>query len=1071
MAPSSVEADFRRWRDAGDAEALGRVFDALAPKLLLVAAHLTRDAHGAEDLLQTAFLEALRDARSWDGRRELLPWLCGILAHRALDERRRAGRVEPRGLAGSGALDRPASGLDPAELAADRELLERIAGAVDALDEPYRSVLALRLAHGLAPAEIAHALGRSPGTVRVQLARGLERLREALPRSVALPAFLYGELGRGLGAVREACLGNAGPAAGAAAGAGSGAASATAPAAGVPTGGLGGLVAMKTTAIGAAAALGLVAVLWSWNRGDGERDAGVAALERAAPAPLAEPAELRSPGVAEAAPPERAEAAREAIAAPRGAPAGLTVRVVRAVDGAPAAGVGVDVRPAEGRSGPGVERRTDAQGVARFEALAPGRHAVDLDRWDAPARTVDAGRTAELVLELPLGCRVEGEVVDLEGRPVPGATIHRTKGDHPDLLRVLGRADALGRFALEDVAPRSTLVARAQGWQPSGAGKKSRVQVGEAAGQVARVVLTMGARGQRLQGRVVDPSGAPSPHALVTVAFDEDAREELEGKPVDRRLESTGRKALDLEAFVLRGGADGVFTTDEVPAGRTTVLARALADESLVGWALVDVVAGRDAAVEVGLRPGAEVAGTVTDPGGRPLAGVEVASAWNGTRELGQTSDDHLGSLATDRATRTAEDGAFLLVGLLPGEHDVSVRFGDETGARQRFELLPGERAAWHPSVEPRASLAVRVVGPDGEPLAGWGVTLNRDGRQRRPDHGLVLATDAGGRARFDDLEPRAFALAVLAPPSHADGRGTVALVRDDAVPAPEPYLLRVPARALPTASLVGSVGMGGAARPDATLRLARESPAGPWETGEHVALDGTGRFAFEPLPPGAYVLDLRRSGEPQWIGLGRFDLAPDQRLDVGVLTPDPAVPLRVALRVDDGGPIREPRVWAVHGEDRFLRFRPDGESGVVWSSAPLVPGLYRVHVEGEDVAPAVADLEVGPGGPAVHELVCARGVEQEFRIALPDDPQGAREEPDQARLHVTVWDEEDRSVFDDRLHAPYLDGAHSLTALSVRLRPGSYRARIEDHRRGSWSGAFVELDFEVGPPVTVRFD
>ena len=50
---------FLEYRNTGDPEALARVFDRVAPKLLLVAAHLSRDHAIAEDLVQTTFVAEL----------------------------------------------------------------------------------------------------------------------------------------------------------------------------------------------------------------------------------------------------------------------------------------------------------------------------------------------------------------------------------------------------------------------------------------------------------------------------------------------------------------------------------------------------------------------------------------------------------------------------------------------------------------------------------------------------------------------------------------------------------------------------------------------------------------------------------------------------------------------------------------------------------------------------------------------------------------------------------------------------------------------------------------------------
>ena len=87
-----VERDFLRYRRRGDGEALARVFDALAPKLLLLASHVVRDRAQAEDLVQETFLRAMASAESYDASRGLFPWLVGILHNEARMARRSAKR-------------------------------------------------------------------------------------------------------------------------------------------------------------------------------------------------------------------------------------------------------------------------------------------------------------------------------------------------------------------------------------------------------------------------------------------------------------------------------------------------------------------------------------------------------------------------------------------------------------------------------------------------------------------------------------------------------------------------------------------------------------------------------------------------------------------------------------------------------------------------------------------------------------------------------------------------------------------------------------------------------------------
>ena len=95
--PTPPETMFRRYRDQGDPAALAAVFDQTAPRLLLLAAHVTPDAAAAEDLLQETFLAAMEAAPRWDDNRPLLPWLAGILRHKAMHLARHGAR-ERRGM-------------------------------------------------------------------------------------------------------------------------------------------------------------------------------------------------------------------------------------------------------------------------------------------------------------------------------------------------------------------------------------------------------------------------------------------------------------------------------------------------------------------------------------------------------------------------------------------------------------------------------------------------------------------------------------------------------------------------------------------------------------------------------------------------------------------------------------------------------------------------------------------------------------------------------------------------------------------------------------------------------------
>lgn len=208
----SLDRDFLRFQRTRDPDALAAVFDAAAPRLLLVAMHLCRDAAAAEDLVQTVFLQALRDVDRFDARRPVMPWLLAILEHRASDLRGRAHRRREQAGPGTAIDEAVGHAPSPEREAIAAEVRQRLAEALAGMPRDYRDVLTLRLVHGLAAVEIAHAQGLPPATVRTRLRRGLELLRSALPRGLATPgllALLGAELLRardGLAAVRAQVL-------------------------------------------------------------------------------------------------------------------------------------------------------------------------------------------------------------------------------------------------------------------------------------------------------------------------------------------------------------------------------------------------------------------------------------------------------------------------------------------------------------------------------------------------------------------------------------------------------------------------------------------------------------------------------------------------------------------------------------------------------------------------------------------------------------------------------------------------------------------------------------------------
>lgn len=152
----------------GDRAAFGRLYERhvrLVHGILL--ARVPRSE--VDDLVHEVFLRALRALGSLRDPAAFAAWLATMARNRARDHHR-SGRDElelPQDLAGPPHPEGEAMTV----LAAIR----RLPGA-------YRETLVLRLVEGLTGPEIAERTGLQPGSVRVNLHRGMQLLRDALAR-------------------------------------------------------------------------------------------------------------------------------------------------------------------------------------------------------------------------------------------------------------------------------------------------------------------------------------------------------------------------------------------------------------------------------------------------------------------------------------------------------------------------------------------------------------------------------------------------------------------------------------------------------------------------------------------------------------------------------------------------------------------------------------------------------------------------------------------------------------------------------------------------------------------------
>lgn len=157
---------------AGDRSAFGRLYERYA-----------RMVHGillgkvpsvaADDLTQDVFLKALQRLSTLRAREKFGAWLAAIARNMATDYHRNPIKEDSLD-------DQPdEGGLAASPTSADGEAAA-VLKSIRRLPEAYRETLILRLVEGMTGPEIAAHTGLTPGSVRVNLHRGMQQLRAQL---------------------------------------------------------------------------------------------------------------------------------------------------------------------------------------------------------------------------------------------------------------------------------------------------------------------------------------------------------------------------------------------------------------------------------------------------------------------------------------------------------------------------------------------------------------------------------------------------------------------------------------------------------------------------------------------------------------------------------------------------------------------------------------------------------------------------------------------------------------------------------------------------------------------------
>jgi RNA polymerase sigma factor (sigma-70 family) len=144
-----------------------------------LAKWLTRNEHDAEDVVQDAYLRAIRHFDGFQGG-EGRAWLLAIVRNRCYDSLRHKGVREQTTPFDQELHDTRQASPDPEASLLQRERAGLLRQALAELPSDLREVLVLRELEELSYKEIANIVGVPMGTVMSRLSRARKRLQEIL---------------------------------------------------------------------------------------------------------------------------------------------------------------------------------------------------------------------------------------------------------------------------------------------------------------------------------------------------------------------------------------------------------------------------------------------------------------------------------------------------------------------------------------------------------------------------------------------------------------------------------------------------------------------------------------------------------------------------------------------------------------------------------------------------------------------------------------------------------------------------------------------------------------------------
>ncbi len=895
-----------------------------------LARRLVADPGEADEVVQETWVAALRDPSRAHSVRG---WLAQI-ARNVVRQRGRAEgarRERERSVARGEASEAEAEALDRAQSQ------QRLLQAVLALDEPYRGVVILHYFDHLEVAEVARRLGVPESTVRTRLSRAIAELRTRFEHKDGPNwALAFLPLAPPKAALVAAPL-------------------------------IGGTLVASSWKIAVPLALAAALTWLAWPTHKGlDAPSGT-------PTRSAESAQLESRPALEQPTAAEPRAALDSASLPKAAAsstdrATLDVHVTWADDKTDAGNIGLELWLG-GADDPFHDRRfarTDTEGRAHFDDLAPGQVNIETDRSDGGC-TLAPGEHATLELAIPDGIDVHGLVVDADDRPVAGARIWLSQYFNHWNGSDVTTSDAAGTFLVRDVGRARYLGARHERYGPSVLEFLQEANPG----QRIETKLVLGRESAEVSGIVHDVSGRPIADASVNLQvgtrFERDADGRNLGKDTAPELARTDEQGR----FLLRGIAVSpvqivASAPGFAPAERTQTL--------VAGLNQIEFTLARMAALH----------GRVVDAQGAPVQSVTL-----GHGEYGG---------AASAVTSSRADGSYRLVGLPAGSIEVYVDGREKGTLRHTHQLHPGDDVEWQVQLVAKPGVKGRLFDAAGKPAEGFMVGAIE------PEHpGCFLRrtkTDAEGRFELSDWPAGASAIEV-----REDGAwvGLPAAEVNHVQPGGEELRIQLADDALRSAYLAGRVlDENGKPVEAAEITPYVESSG----MGQSLATDAEGRFRVGPLRPGRYYLEARVKGYAANSVHGIVLVAGESK-DLADLRLE--LPGEIEVHVRLPADFDAEHAWgyvSLRAPDGDVRDSIEIKDGV-GKLGGLAPGRYGLRFSCQWLRAEPTEVVVLARETAKVEFVALPGTERLVQISPPRDSQGKL-------VRVRVLDAAGKLVYED---------------------------------------------------------